>query len=223
MSNENFLKSLLINGHDRIAAEYGHIHRKAGHAGIELMQFALDNENELFLKLALKKQGVFENDLLIHNNMINIIKKTLIDGTKTELILNVCLYTDFASWKRSDIEKFMEFLNGAIDPEVEQNLMYKCYNPILVICLSCIFLAEIGDAISEKQHECHELISSLADLGEQIICNIEETDKNEIHRIFMDVDFLDRTVIKLITSNELAALLKDQKVFALIDELWVGK
>jgi hypothetical protein len=39
----------------------------------------------------------------------------------------------------------------------------------------------------------------------------------------MDVDFLDRTVLKLITSNDLAALLKDPKVFALIDELWVGK
>jgi hypothetical protein len=39
----------------------------------------------------------------------------------------------------------------------------------------------------------------------------------------MDVDFLDRTVLKLITSNDLEALLKDEKVFALIDELWVGK
>lgn len=155
--------------------------------------------------------------------MINIIKKTLVDGTKTELILNVCLFTDFASWKRSDIEKFMEFLNEAVDPGVEQNLMYKCYNPILVICLSCIFLDEIGEAISEKHHECHELISGLADLGEQIIANIEETDKNEIHKIFMDVDFHDRTVLNLITSNDLQALLKDEKVFALIDELWVGK
>ena len=63
-SNENFLKSLLINGHDMIAADYGHIHRKVGHAGIELMQFALDNENELFLKFALK-QDVFESGLLV--------------------------------------------------------------------------------------------------------------------------------------------------------------
>lgn len=39
----------------------------------------------------------------------------------------------------------------------------------------------------------------------------------------MDVDFLDRTVLKLITSNDLEALLRDEKVFALIDELWVGK
>jgi hypothetical protein len=39
----------------------------------------------------------------------------------------------------------------------------------------------------------------------------------------MDVDFLDRTVLKLITSNGLEALLRDEKVFALIDELWVGK
>lgn len=60
----------------------------------------------------------------------------------------------------------MDFLNEAIDANIEQNLMYKCYNPILVICLSCIFLEEIGEAISEKQHECGELIGGLADLGE---------------------------------------------------------
>ena len=138
MSNENILKSLLINGHDMIAADFGYVYRKQ-HAHIDLLKFALNNENELFLKFALKFD-VFESGLLETKDMIDTIMKTLIDGTKTELILNVCIYSDFSAWKRPDIDRFMEFLNCTIDPDKEQNLMYKCYNPILVICLSCIFL-----------------------------------------------------------------------------------
>jgi len=39
----------------------------------------------------------------------------------------------------------------------------------------------------------------------------------------MDTDFLDRTTLKLITDYEYEPLLKDDKVSALLDELWVGK
>lgn len=39
----------------------------------------------------------------------------------------------------------------------------------------------------------------------------------------MDTDFLDRTVLKLITDYEYEPLLLDDKVSALLDELWVGK
>ena len=39
----------------------------------------------------------------------------------------------------------------------------------------------------------------------------------------MDIDFLDRTVLNLITQQEYEPLLKDDKVSALLDELWVGK
>jgi hypothetical protein len=39
----------------------------------------------------------------------------------------------------------------------------------------------------------------------------------------METDFLDRTVLKLITQGGYAPLLRNEKVFALIDELWVGK
>jgi hypothetical protein len=39
----------------------------------------------------------------------------------------------------------------------------------------------------------------------------------------MDTDFMDRTVLKLITQGDFAPLLSHEKVFAFIDELWVGK
>jgi hypothetical protein len=48
-------------------------------------------------------------------------------------------------------------------------------------------------------------------------------DGAHVPTIFMDTDFLDRTVLKLITQGGFDPLLKNEKVFALIDELWVGK
>lgn len=47
--------------------------------------------------------------------------------------------------------------------------------------------------------------------------------ENFIEDIFMDSDFLDRTVLKLITDYEYEPLLKDNKVSALLDQLWIGK
>lgn len=41
--------------------------------------------------------------------------------------------------------------------------------------------------------------------------------------MFMDVDFEDRTVLNLVTYQELAPLMSNERVTALIDKLWVGK
>ena len=51
-SNENILKSLLINGKDMMAANYGHTQMQ--HADDGLLKFAIDNENEVFLKYAFR-------------------------------------------------------------------------------------------------------------------------------------------------------------------------
>lgn len=48
-------------------------------------------------------------------------------------------------------------------------------------------------------------------------------DPKIIENIFMDTDFLDRTVLKLITDYGYEPLLRDDKASALLDELWAGK
>ena len=58
------------------------------------------------------------------------------------------------------------------------------------------------------------------DFGATIINNMEV--KN-VRAIFMDIDFNDRSVLHLITSHEFAQLMTDNKIAALLDELWVGK
>ena len=41
----------------------------------------------------------------------------------------------------------------AIVETKEQNLMYKCTNPIMTICLCCEILTNIGNAINQFKHE----------------------------------------------------------------------
>ncbi len=45
-------------------------------------------------------------------------------------------------------------------------------------------------------------------------------DQKVIEPIFLETDFFDRTVLKLITDYEYEPLLKDPKVSALLDNLW---
>ena len=102
----------------------------------------------------------------------------------------------------------------------QQNRIMMSYNPILTISLSCIHLASIGKSIAVFSHEANSLIEELLTFGEVII---GEMDGEVIGPIFMDTDFKDRTVLHLITYNGFAQLMSDNKVAALLDELWVGK
>jgi hypothetical protein len=76
------------------------------------------------------------------------------------MILNVLIYNDFGKWRQNEIKEFITFVQSMTDTK-EQNLVYKCYNPILVICLCCEFLMKIGNAISLFKHEGANLSSDL--------------------------------------------------------------
>jgi hypothetical protein len=95
-----------------------------------------------------------------------------------------------------------------------------CYNPILVIALSAEFLYKIGNSISIFKHDGKILSNQLIQLGRKIIENMEGT---VVSKVFLDVDFLDRTVLKIITNNGFAPLMQNPNVNILLEELWVGK
>ena len=52
---------------------------------------------------------------------------------------------------------------------------------------------------------------------------VENMDDNNVESIFMETDFLDRSVLKLITHFQYEPLMKDHKISDLLDLLWVGK
>jgi hypothetical protein len=58
------------------------------------------------------------------------------------------------------------------------------------------------------------------ELGSFIIDNMED---EKIEPIFLDLDFKNRTVLKIVTANEFAPLCASEKVGILLEEIWVGK
>lgn len=88
----------------------------------------------------------------------------------------------------------------------------------MVICLCCEFLGEIGAAVNIFTQESIVLSDKLQKFGEKIVSNMYE-----VQRAFMDIDFKDRTVFNIITTNGFAPLMADPKVSVLLEETWMGK
>ena len=65
------------------------------------------------------------------------------------------------------------------------------------------------------------LSSELLNLGEKLIENFETS--IIVERIFLQTDFLNRSLLKLTTYYGFSPLIRDVKVKAFLDELWIGK
>lgn len=52
---------------------------------------------------------------------------------------------------------------------------------------------------------------------------IENMDESIVESIFTETDFLDRTVLKMITQNQYEPMMKNHRISDLLDLLWVGK
>lgn len=70
------------------------------------------------------------------------------------------------------------------------------------------------------KHECDTLVEDLQRLGGKIVENLEE--KN-IHAVYLDRDFKNRTVLNLISTYRYVPLMLDDKITILLDQLWEGK
>lgn len=64
-----------------------------------------------------------------------------------------------------------------------QNRILLSYNPILTICLSCLVLGQIGQAIAAFLGEADNLKNDLVSLGGKIVENMED---ENIRPTFMD-------------------------------------
>jgi hypothetical protein len=111
-------------------------------------------------------------------------------------VFNFLIFTDFSRWEQLLVKRLLDFMSAIVQTG-ELNLMYKCYNPILIICLCCEFLTKIGNAISFFKQEANNMSVELQRLGEKLIENMQE---DFVATIFMDTDFLDRTVLNMITN-----------------------
>ena len=72
------------------------------------------------------------------------------EGKNILLMLNVLIYAEFDKWteKEKYLKELFEIIAEMCEADVEPNMSYMCYNPILMICLSCETLKKIGEAYS---------------------------------------------------------------------------
>ena len=57
-------------------------------------------------------------------------------------------------------------------------------------------------------------------LGDKIVDNFDD---DKIEKVFLDTDFKDRTLLKIITINSFAPLFSSYKLNILLQEIWEGK
>ena len=57
-------------------------------------------------------------------------------------------------------------------------------------------------------------------LGDKIVDNIED---DKIEKVFLDTDFKDRTILKIVTANGFSPIFSSYKVNVLLQEIWEGK
>jgi hypothetical protein len=158
-SNENFLQQMLVHRHDKIAADVGKSYAEC--ATLDLLRFAVENSNVIFIKHALRKK-LFDLLLLNEQDMIHFLLANLGKGRQSELLLNILTFADFRRWtNQKHLRELISIAQDIIDPGKEQNMMYVCYNPILAICLFSELLQRIGQAVSLFHHTCSGTSHSL--------------------------------------------------------------
>lgn len=106
--------------------------------------------------------------------IIKEILKIFEQGSKTELILNILIYTEFHHWEQKHLKVFVKNIKSILISSHENNRILLCYNPILSIALSCEFLSKVGDACNIFEEECKVLIKEMLRLGRKIIYNMDE-------------------------------------------------
>jgi hypothetical protein len=57
-------------------------------------------------------------------------------------------------------------------------------------------------------------------LGDKILDNFDD---QKLSKVFLDSDFKDRTLLKIITQNKFDKLFENYKVSVILEEIWQGK
>jgi hypothetical protein len=214
--NESMLKSLLRNNADMAACKHSGFYIMD--ADIELFIYSIRNENDEFIKHALK-ESVFTINMLSDPILIDELIESLQDGRHIELCLNIMTYSDFGRWAQSDIRRFLEFIMDIINDSEEKNKILLTSNTIMALALMCEYLKRISKAINVFDRQCRYLLEEIHVLADQLVDNIED---ELVESIFLDKDFKDRTLFKIVTQYNLYSFLSTGKVNTVLDIVWEG-
>ena len=91
---------------------------------------------------------MFTEDILREKTIISGLLERLANCSDIELILNILLRAQFERWTQDQAQELVDFIEKFTRVEIEPNIVYYMYNPVLAICIANELLVKIGDAIS---------------------------------------------------------------------------
>lgn len=91
---------------------------------------------------------------------------------------------------------------------------------MLVIALACETLMFIEDNFLSMSHESRVVRNRMLVLGDKILDTFND---KMLSKVFLDTDFKNRTLLKIITFNKFELLFENYKVAVILEEIWQGK
>jgi hypothetical protein len=179
----------------------------------------VNEERVHFLKHALSEQ-FFDLGYMHNERVIEWIVARMNSGQNILFPLNLLLYANFRKWKNELLREFVTAAFKITKPDLERNIMLISHNPLLTLGLLIQFLNRLKAEFNEFDTDCQKLVEKFQIMGKMIIENMRF---DHVEDIFMERDFLDRTVLNIITDNSLKPFIVIGKLRFLLDKIWDGK
>lgn len=101
-------------------------------------------------------------------------------------------------WSREQVEAIVEHFSSFVEETHEKNPITISYNPILVIALATEIILWVEEHFISLRHKARIVHTRMLNLGDKIL---DTFDDEMLSKVFLDSDFKDRTLLKIITDN----------------------
>ena len=217
LSTENFLQLLLSKSWDHLAIKY--VYSFQEDADSKLLKFWVINENEDFLRFALNEQ-IFIQKVIDSQETTSMIIQMLQAKACCNIIINVLIFSDFHNWGKESLAMLYTLLQKIEFEKTEDNMILMLHNPILSLATICDILIKLGDTSAIFKIPSKLLSEKLQNIWLKLSQQLKE---DHVEKVYTELDFKGRTVLRLSTDNGLEPVIDSLKVEELIETLWTGK
>lgn len=127
---ENLTRLLLEYQFDAIATL--HVEEREGDVTIDLLKYAIENENEFFMEYCLKHVVFpprFLEDLEIVETILNLFEK----GEKIDYICNILTFANFSKWTLQNNQRLLHNINKIVITNDEKNYILLTANTLMTL------------------------------------------------------------------------------------------
>lgn len=210
------LMALLKHNIDAVASSCANEYQKD--ADRHLLEFAIENENIVFLKKALQ-DSIFSLNLINDPLIIRKLLDKIHSGLNIELVCNVLIFADFSKWDFKFNKELVEMIKEMQYESDENNKILLTSNTLMVLAHFKEFLYLIGRSVKVLRRKTKQYMLRFEMLIRKVIDNI---DSDHIELFFLDRDFKDRTLLKIVTVYNFRGFLKSGKTTILLESIWQG-